>query len=185
MDDILGLKPLLTIDFPWLPVLALAVGTLALLVIAFMLLRRWLKRPPAPIPEVIPVVQSPGELALQALRALEQSPVMERGESGLFYLQLEEILKRYIEASCHLPALSATRTELQQMMARQGLAAWERHHLIDLLERGTYAKFAGAEQVLTAMRNDVQIVRAFIHDDSRVGPSTAPGQRASVQPETR
>lgn len=178
MDDILGLKPLFSVDFPWLAVGAMALGLLALLILCIWLLRKLLKRPSAPLPEVVPVVQSPGELALQALRALEQGPSIARGESGQFYLQLEEILKRYIELSCHLPALSATRTELQQMMARQGLAAWERHHITDLLERGTYAKFAGADQVLSAMQNDLQVVRAFIHDDSRVGPALASSQSA-------
>lgn len=181
MEDILGLKPLVAVEFPWLPVLGLALGALALLVLLLAVLRKWWRRRPVVPMEVVPVVKGAGELALESLRSLEQSALVQRGESSEFYLQLEEILKRYLESSCHIPAMSATRTELQQMMARQGLAAWERYQMADLLERGTYAKFAGVGQFSEAMRADLQLLRAFIHDDSKVGSAVS----SSVQVQGR
>jgi hypothetical protein len=119
--DIRGLRGPL-----WIPVSA---GRIALwglaLVLAGILVRalyKWWRRRTVGPEEAVPALplRPAHETALEALAALERSPLLERGEVKEFHIQLSEILRRYVEGRWRVPALEMTTADITSGLTRSG-----------------------------------------------------------------
>ena len=92
-------------------VVAWVFGLLVLALGVVVLLRRWLanrERPVVPAAPIRPV----HELALEALDALEESPLLGRGDVKEYHIRLSEIVRNYLEGQFHVPALERTTAEV-------------------------------------------------------------------------
>ena len=82
------------------------------------------------------------ELALEALRALEKSSLLERGQVKEYHVRISEIIRRYIEGQLEVPALELTTHEVADGMRRAALGAPTADAFRSFLERCDLVKFA-------------------------------------------
>lgn len=82
------------------------------------------------------------EIALEALRALEKSALLERGQVKEYHVRISEIIRRYIEGQLEVPALELTTREVADGMRRAALGAPTAEAFRRFLERCDLVKFA-------------------------------------------
>lgn len=160
MQDIHEIKPLLGVPFPWLAVSALVLMLLAVGGLAFWLWRRWRQnkqRQPmrsAPSPSRL----SPRERGLKALKLLQP----ERQSPGEFYLQLERILRSFLEELHEQPVTGFTSQEVVQLLQQSPQQPLQEFGLDRLLLRGQQAKFAASSIAPAERQQDLQNAVAFV-----------------------
>lgn len=132
----------------WIPVgplgfLLLALLVLVLALLAYVLYRRFRPRlddknqgtrgpPPRPA----------HELALEALRALEATPLLERGQVKEYHIQVSEIVRTYVERRFRVDALEMTTLEVLSGLERVGVDQSLRDGLKRFLDQCDLVKFA-------------------------------------------
>ena len=103
------------------------------------------------------------ELALEALRALEKSALLERGQVKEYHVRISEIVRRYIEGQFEVPALELTTGEVADGMRRAALGVPITESFRGFLERCDLVKFAkwrpGAEDSRELMGKARELVR--------------------------
>lgn len=103
------------------------------------------------------------ELALEALRALEKSSLLERGQVKEYHVRISEIIRRYIEGQLEVPALELTTREVADGMRRAALGASITEAFRGFLERCDLVKFAklrpGADDSRELMGQARELVR--------------------------
>ena len=103
------------------------------------------------------------EIALEALRALEKSSLLERGQVKEYHVRISEIIRRYIEGQFEVPALELTTREVADGMRRAALGASITEAFRGFLERCDLVKFAklrpGAEDSRELMGRARELVR--------------------------
>lgn len=151
-----------------IPVGALRVLLTLLLVLlpallAWLLYRRWRGRAgedergvrgPPPRPAY--------ELALEALAALEVSPMLERGRVKEFHIEVSEILRTYIERRFRVDALEMTTREVLAGLERAGVDEELRGALRRFLEQCDLVKFAKVRPDAEASRDVLQLGRWIV-----------------------
>ncbi len=117
--DIRDIKPPVEIPRNWLPLIrwiVFAVVALTLTVAGIILYRR--KKAGKGL---LPVRQAPSrpphELALEALDRLKASDLLARGEIKMFYINLSEIIRQYLEGRYFITAMEMTTTEVMNDLA--------------------------------------------------------------------
>lgn len=132
---------------------------LALLPIALVaLLYSWIRFKRKSI-ELPPVVQSPQEIAQQALAALLQEELLKQGRFQEFYLRLTGIVRVYIEGTTGVRAPEQTTEEfLRAMRSRDLFTATQSLRLQEFLEAADMVKYAA--QLPSMDQVDVSIDRA-------------------------
>ena len=103
------------------------------------------------------------ELALEALRALEKSSLLERGRVKEYHVRISEIIRRYIEGQFEVPALELTTVEVADGMRRAAIGAPVTEAFRGFLERCDLVKFAkwrpGTEDSRALMGQARELVR--------------------------
>ena len=89
-----------------------------------------------------PPPRPPHEVALEALARLEASPLLERGEVKEYHIRASEIIRTYLEARFHLPALEMTTRFIKLGLERVGLGGEVVEGFGDFLNRCDMVKFA-------------------------------------------
>lgn len=111
--------------------------------VAYYLHRTRRRTPPAAAPAVPRAPPRPfHELALEALRLLEKSPLLERGQVKEYHVRISEIIRRYVEGQFEVPALELTTQEVVDGMRRAALGGHVTGAFRDFLERCDLVKFA-------------------------------------------
>jgi hypothetical protein len=121
--DIREIKPPVEIPLNWwLLLMKIGVGLLILGIPigGFFLYRRWKSgKGILPIREEPP--RPPHEIALEALDKLRASDLLEKGEIKLFFIELSEIVRRYIGGRYFVVAMEMTTTEVLEGLSHAGL----------------------------------------------------------------
>lgn len=162
MQDIHGLKPLMTMDFPWLSVALFAMSLLLVLGVVLWVLWKLWKRPRAqkPVAEAPPAPPPPREdyreAALKALQKL--SPRADNPEA--FYSGLERIFRNYLSDHYGENMTSHTASELAQFLQRQ--SPLQKNHLLSTLQHGEQAKFARQALTPEIQEKDCEQIQNFI-----------------------
>ena len=112
------------------------------------------------------------ELALEALRALEKSSLLERGQVKEYHVRISEIIRRYIEGQFEVPALELTTGEVADGMRRAALGAPITEAFRGFLERCDLVKFA-------KWRPEAEDSRALMAQARELVRTTSGGARAS------
>lgn len=102
------------------------------------------------------------EVALEALDALERSPMLVEGRVKDYHVALSEIARRYVEARFHVRALEMTTREIRQGLARSSAPPEFAAVLGPVLDRCDLVKFAKVRPSADAARELVDEVRGLV-----------------------
>jgi len=115
------------------------------------------------------------DIALEALEFLIDRNLIENGEVKLFYSEVSEIIRRYIESRYYVPALEQTSAEILQELNSQELPKEASATIRILLELSDLAKFAKYyptekenEEVVIWARNFIDLTKFVYEAESRV-----------------
>ena len=88
------------------------------------------------------VLKSPDEIAIEALEALFDTNLIQKGMVKEYYIRISDILRRYIEAKFKVVALDKTTWELYQEMRLKRINRAHSDKIRDFLEDCDLVKFA-------------------------------------------
>lgn len=112
--------------------------------------------PPPPPP------RPPHEVALEALAALEDGPLLREGRVKDFHIRVSEILRRYVEARYRVPALEMTTWEIMGGLESAGVAEGVRADLRRFLDQCDMVKFAKVRPAEDASRAVLELGREIV-----------------------
>ena len=101
-------------------------------------------------------------IALEALQRLRESDLLATGKIKAYYVELSEIIRRYIEGRYFVPALEQTTGELMDNLKAVALETNSRAMLQDLLERSDLVKFAKYEPMPNDHQHAWQLAESFV-----------------------
>lgn len=136
-------------------VLWAGIALLALLAIVWLLLRSRKEREPNRI--------KPGALAQQRLKALEKSAAMSSENSKIFYVELTEILREYIDGVFGLQTRERTSSETASMLEETFLSQNQIDSCTQILSRADQIKFAKGETSSLQRETDFDQVELFVN----------------------
>ncbi len=138
--------------------------------VAYYLYRRRREAPESgpPVPRAPP--RPFHELALEALRLLEKSALLERGQVKEYHVRISEIIRRYIEGQFEVPALELTTHEVVDGMRRAALGRHLTGGFQDFLERCDLVKFAKLRPVPDQSRALMDRARELVRTTSGSAP---------------
>ncbi len=113
------------------------------------------------------------ELALEALEALEASPMLERGQVKEYHIEVSNILRTYVERRFRVDALEMTSREVVQGLERVGVEPSFREGLTTFLEQCDMVKFA-------KVRPDADVSRQVLELGRRLVQRSAPRPEAAA-----
>ena len=154
-------------------------GLGVLIVAALIWYMIWRRRQPAllPVTEIEDLdLPSPATVALERLRALENTPLTKRIQVETFYVELSDTLRTYVEDRLLIPALESTTAELIQDLvhpdAQHQIPAGIPEQLEQILSLADLVKFADVTPSIpegrTALEEAVTVVqRVEIKFDQR------------------
>ncbi|MCK5218368.1 LPXTG cell wall anchor domain-containing protein [bacterium] len=127
--------------------------------------------------------QPPEEAARQRLKALQNSNHLASGESKIYYIELSDILRRYLEGRFNVPAIDRTTHELFRELKATNIKRQEHMVIRNMLERSDMVKFAKALPSENEAHIDWQAVADFVErttatksTETQVGADPVPAQ---------
>lgn len=144
--------------------------------------RRWARSRESGEPvEVGPPPRPPHEVALEALERLEASELLVRGEMKEYHIEASTIIRRYVEARFHVPALEMTTWETLDGLARVGAGEGFRSDLARFLDPCDQVKFAKVRPGRDAARELIRLGRALVEESmSRADAAVASAMASSA-----
>jgi hypothetical protein len=163
--DIRDVKPPMDIPLDrWRLAARIGIGLAALGLAAAALW--WLKRRrlrPGAAPGRAEAARPPHETALEALDALNASDLLDRGEVKAFYIELSEIIRRYIGGRYFVVAMEMTTTEVLEGLEAAGVPA-ETFGLFESFFRACdLVKFAKYRPPASETARTVDTAYALVH----------------------
>jgi hypothetical protein len=93
-----------------------ALGLLVLALVAYFIYRRYKNRPPTP-PKTVPVIRyAPKEIALKKLEELATKQLWQNNQVKAYYIELDYILREFLENEHQLNALESVSSEIMQAL---------------------------------------------------------------------
>ncbi len=173
VDTAQAIKPIKSIEsipltfgevLPWIIIAMLVLGIIAG-VWYWNYLRK--KRKAIPIEEKVPDIP-PHELALEQLQTLEQKKLWQEGKVKVYYIELTDILRTYLEGRYAIPALESTTEEILEDIRKKDIQDSLRNQLKALLERADLTKFAKLRPGPEENRTGLDIVRQFVQSTKQI-----------------
>ena len=125
---------------PYVGITLLAVAILALIVM--LIIKYQKKQKPTQIIVKPKPKEKPDVIALKALEALWLKKLWQEGHVKLYYSELTEILRVYIEYMYDIYAMEMVSAEIMEEMAKKSIPAEAYNQLKDLLQTADLVKFA-------------------------------------------
>lgn len=139
-------------NWPWIA------GSAGLL-LALVALVFWLKRPKETVKEVeVPTVPLHVR-TLTALEEVESRKLWQKGHVKLYYSEVTDILRGYLEERYHIPALERTTHELSRELKLSPLGTEQQRVLINMLQLADMVKFAKMKPGV--VENEALLSKAF------------------------
>jgi hypothetical protein len=183
--DIRDIKPPVEIPLDWKQIAlwaAAGAGLLALGTAGYLWYRRRRRGK-----GLLPVRQEPPrpahEIAFEALARLEASDLLARGEVKIFYIEVSEIIRRYVEGRYGFVALEMTTEELLDGLRRARVAG-EIYELFRVfLERCDLVKFAKYEPPVQSHPEIMALARQIVEQTMVLPPEPTPAPASAPIPE--
>ena len=135
-------KAPIKIPLDWKLILLWALAGIIILLAAYLLIRRYLKKRSL-IPEIQKIIiLTPHEIALNSLHDLEEKKLWQRGFIKEYHSSITEIIRRYFEKRYQLPALELTTSEALELLKRRSDTEVIVNVTIDFLNNADMVKFA-------------------------------------------
>jgi hypothetical protein len=135
------------------------------------------KKDEATHPALGPLPRPAHEVALEALAALDASPLLERGMVKEYHIEASDILRTYVEARFHVDALEMTTAEVLAGLEDAGVDARFRDGLRAFLEQCDLVKFAKVRPGPDVSRQVLDLGRGVVLDSV---PTHEPATPASA-----
>jgi hypothetical protein len=146
----------------------LVLGAFFILVVAALLYaaarRLWSRGDEAVRPALGPLLWPAHEIALEALEALERSPLLERGQVKEYHIEASDILRTYVERRFLVAALEMTTHEVLAVLQQAGVDESFRRGLREFLEQCDRVKFAKVRPDTDACRRLLEAGRGLVRD---------------------
>lgn len=137
------IKATINVPITWKEILMIAGGILLAVLLLFLIIRFLRKRKPEAVPEMALVPERPAyELALEALRKLEQEKLWQQGFYKPYHSSVSDILREFIERSFEINALELTSDETLERIRRSRNPLHETDKLASVLHTADLVKFA-------------------------------------------
>ena len=160
----------------WYGLAALVIIALVIALIVWGMKKR---KPVAAGPAVVELVIPPHIVALEALVALDEERVWQNGQVKLYYTQLTDILRTYIEKRYGFSTLELTSDEILSHAAVKVIPENTREELERILRLADLVKFAKWQAIPSENEWAMQLAQKFVRD-------TAPADSGnSSQPVTQ
>lgn len=124
-----------------------------------------------------PLSRLPHEVALEALDALEASPLLESGEVKQYHIEVSDILRGYVEDRFGVDALEMTTLEVLAGLERAGVEERFRDGLSAFLQQCDMVKFAKVRPAPDQCRQVLELGRRLVLDTV---PYAAPADEAET-----
>jgi len=114
--------------------------------------------------------RTPAQKALDALHALEQAKLWQKGEIKNYYSQLVDILRLYLEQQWGIKAMESTADELVQKLealAAPGVSEELQKNLADMLHTSALVKFAKTSPAGNENEQALGLVREFVQAEPK------------------
>jgi hypothetical protein len=142
--DIREIKPPWEISFNWKPIVI--IGIIAffaiLFVIAFIYVIKKRKKGEAIIPKKLEPQRPPHEIAYEELQRLADSDLLETGQIKLYYSEVSDIIRRYLEGRYQIIAMEMTTTEVLDQLRATEIEENHFGFFVQFLESCDLVKFA-------------------------------------------
>jgi hypothetical protein len=103
----------------------------------------WYLRRKKPVSEPKPVKKTePWKLALAELNRIEKESVWRQGKVKLYYSEITDAIRKYLEDQLEIPALESTSDEILEMMRNRALPAESQDAARSLFRTTDLVKFA-------------------------------------------
>jgi hypothetical protein len=155
IKDIVGPKSL---PVRWWPYALGAFIVLALIAVWYFLFRKKLSQ--MEIPTAPP--EPPFDKAIRELTILKETDLPGKGKIKQFYIELSEILRRYIEGRFDIKAVEATTYELKRLLKHPELTKEQTQAILEFLSRSDLVKFAKFQPTPELPGNDYESVRGLV-----------------------
>ena len=169
--DLRDIRGPLSIPRSWWFVPPLLLIAVAMGAGAYYLHRRRRGRPAA----APPVPRSPPRpfhvIALEALRGLENSSLLEQGRVKEYHIRVSEIIREYVEGQMEVPALELTTREVVEGMRRAAIGAAITEKFRTFLDRCDLVKFAKLRPGADDSREVMGWARELVGVTSGGGPA--------------
>lgn len=138
------------------------------LVIALIVWGMKKRKPVAAGPAVVELVIPPHIAALEALVALEEERVWQNGQVKLYYTQLTDILRTYIEKRYSFSTLELTSDEILSHAAVKSISGSSREELEKILRLADLVKFAKWQAIPSENEWAMQLAQKFVRETAPV-----------------
>ena len=142
---------------------------IALLAIAYFLVRRYMRRD-QPVEKKV-VVIPPYELALQELDHLKADKLCEQGHEKEFYTRLTDILRRYLQGRFGINAMEMTSTQIRHILSDNEQTRLSRRNMEQVLETADFVKFAKVRPLPDDNVRSFQSALQFVEDTRPLPPA--------------
>ncbi|MFK5958517.1 MAG: hypothetical protein QM495_06540 [Lutibacter sp.] len=106
--------------------------------------------------------------ALQRLKELDDKQLLQQNKIKIYYSELTDIVRTYIEKDVHIPALESTTNELIETIndfnesSNLGISKETIQQLKEVLQSADLVKFAKSKPIIDEIRNDRTIVEDIL-----------------------
>jgi hypothetical protein len=149
-DALKDLKPQVELDADYRPFLFLLAALASAVYLVSRLVRFWKNRRKAPVPKP-ERIRSAEEVAREAIERLLARKLVEQGQFKQFYLELSEIIKRFLGSKLGVHSLERTTEEFTRDLRAVSVPSAQYRMIREFLEDCDLVKFAkyrpGAEEV--------------------------------------
>lgn len=157
-----SIKNIIAVKADWKEYLPWIIGGIALLALLIFIIRRLMKKKPAPV--VLP--QAPAETlqqkTLRLLDELDAKKLWQNGNIKLYYSELTDILRGYIEQRFKTPAMELTTDELLSKSHEHKEMSRYYDELAQILHTADLAKFAKAQPLPYEHTQALEQTRQFV-----------------------
>lgn len=160
-ESLKDVKPQAEIAADYKPVLLFLAALASAAYLIYRLIQR-LKQRKATAPPIRPDTRTPEEIAREAIRHLLSRKLIESGNLKEFYLELSEILKRFLGVKLGIPSLERTTEEFTSDLRATAIPAGHYRMIRQFLEECDLVKFAkyrpGEEEIRQIIERSWEII---------------------------
>lgn len=167
-----GIKNIIAVKPDWKQYLPWIFGGIALLVLLIFLVKRFTQKKPAPVITITP--ETSYQKTLRLLESLEQKKLWQSGNIKLYYVELTDILRGYIEERFKTPAMELTTDELLTQCHNHKEMSKHYDELSQILTTADLAKFAKAQPLPFEHTQSITLTRNFVEATKPVIVETNP-----------
>lgn len=157
-----GIKNIITVKKDWKEYLPWMIGAIILLAVIIWLIVRLTKKKPAlvvtpPVPQ-----ETLQQKTLRLLEELENKQLWQKGNIKVYYIELTDIIRSYIEQRFKTPAMELTTDELLSKCHEHKEMSKYYDELSQILHTADLAKFAKAQPLPYEHTQSIETARAFV-----------------------